>query len=591
MDLVSSFFENILSVEPTEGTQSKRSSVISLASTGLLASSERPTMHSRRNSRNFGSTTRQLTSTQPNQSIKATQPPSSQTGPASNPAIRSISRIWNYDSNDESKKSANIISDKLVERIIAMLIPETVDELKLMTDRVWMQNERPPLSVNLMSRNSTQLHQRLLSVYAFMDSLVMFLSWYNPCYTLGVLMVLTHTILNPYLLGAFPMFWVVCRVLIPHYLVLYPPDRSLTVNNNFMETNPVPYDGLAPLHAYKVPKPVPQFSREFILNLTDTQNHMIFYIRTYDFLLWLTNDYLFFKDEDVSTAVFVGLTLCMVGYMAVVPLLAPFFWRFFPFKLVFVGSLWFTVGLFHPYFADHVLDMLLNEESRISFLNRSNKVENFVLSFLVSASADATGDEAFREVEVFELQFMNSKTKMWELYGYSADFYALNNPIRKLNLNLFAEYEEKERNNANHGTEKPINKKAVKEDVDANDEDTETETETDSNQEPSTGPRINYHRIDKTLALTAVKAPLDWQFCDPVWLLDLAAADWVTSNFIEDLVSIDGDEKWVYDFTAGTSEASGVYRRRRWTRRCTRAKLRKEAEERELSGGFLTFLM
>lgn len=590
MDLVSSFFENILSVEPTEGLSSKRSSVISLASTGLATSIERPTQPSRRNSRNLTSTARLGAPPAPNQAQKATNLPPHQTGPASNPAIRSISRIWNYDYSDESKKSSNIISDKLVERIIAMIIPESVDELKVMSDRLWMQNERPPLSVNLMSRNSTQLHQRLLSLYAFMDCLVMFLSWYSPSYTLGVLMVLTHVILNPYLLGVLPVFLVVCRVLIPHYLVLYPPDRSLMVNNDFLETNPVPYDGLAPLHKFKVPKPVPQFSREFILNLTDTQNHMIFYIRTYDFLLWLTNNYLFFKDEDISTAVFVVLTLCMAGYMVVVPIIAPFLWRFFPFKIVLVSSLWFSVGIFHPCVADHVLEMFLNEESRVSFLDRSNKVENFLLSFLVSASADASQeDETVREVEIFELQLMNPRTKMWELYGYSADFYALNNSIRKLNLNLFAEYEENERENTNPDAE-DSNEGDKSPDTTANDDDTETETE-NNDQRPPQGPPINYHRIDKTLTLTGVKPPLDWQFCDPVWLLDLAAANWVTSNFIEDLVSIDADEKWVYDFTASTSKASGVFRRRRWTRRCIRAKLIKAGDEKEPSGGFLTFLM
>ena len=73
--------------------------------------------------------------------------------------------------------------------------------------------------------------------------------------------------------------------------MIYPPDG--VANQEYLEVNPKPSDKL--LNLYKVPKPVPLFSREFFMNFTDTQNFMTLNIKLFDFTVWLTSDYLYFK--------------------------------------------------------------------------------------------------------------------------------------------------------------------------------------------------------------------------------------------------------------------------------------------------------
>ena len=149
-----------------------------------------------------------------------------------------------------------------MEKVISMMISnEVVDEQtsKILQDRIEMQKQRPPLSIALMQNNSNELHRRNSDMYIFIDHVQKFFSWQDPFYTVAWLLIITHLILNPYLFTVLPLVQLITSTLVPHYLMIYPPDG--VANQEYLEVNPKPSD--KPLNLYKVPKPVPCFLVSF----------------------------------------------------------------------------------------------------------------------------------------------------------------------------------------------------------------------------------------------------------------------------------------------------------------------------------------
>lgn len=458
----------------------------------------------------------------------------------SNPKnLKDISSFWYLNSNDEPKNS--VMTDKLMEKVISMIIPLTTEKDKVIDDRIIMQQQRPPLSINIMSRNSIQLNQRLSAIFQFIDNVIKFISWYNPYFTIGILLIITHLILKPYLLITLPIFLVMNNILIPNYLNLYPPDKSM-IDGSFHQSNPRPYEGGSPLNKYKIPKPIPEFSREFVLNLTDLQNHMILYIKTYDFIIWLFTDYLFFKDENITCLIYLSLIFLSLYSIFILPSILPVIIQYLPIKFMLIVNLWAFVGICHPYFHDFILDFIYDENTRMKTLEIVCKFENFGLKFI----SDYDQFEETRWVEIFELQKLNSITKIWEKIGFVNDFYTINNPIRKLNKNLFEEYLQE--NN-----------------------DLKLSQENESEEEDAQDAMLI--KIKQQNQLKDIKAPIDWEFDENLpWQLDLNVNDWVEEKLIQDIVNIDDDEKWVYDFMNidPNDRSNQLFRRRRWIRNCKR---------------------
>ncbi|ABN68106.2 hypothetical protein PICST_85290 [Scheffersomyces stipitis CBS 6054] len=511
MDSVSSFFENILVVDPDTAGKAK--------------SQPEP------NRRNSGLNTMDFSS------------------------------LWNYGKESPSSSFLNnsYMADKLMEKIIEMIIPMDVSDARTgqMLDRIEMQKSRPPLSMAIMSNNSTELNKRMTNSFVMTDNIIRFFSWTHPFYTVGVLLIATHLILKPYLMTVLPLVLLLVRVLIPHYLIMYPPDSSYL--SEYIERNPEPAS--YQLHKCKVPGPIPQFSREFVLNLTDLQNSQTIYISVYDFVMWLTKDYLYFKDENISSVVFLTVLVFVVTNLFVMPgLLSYLASHFYVVQGMTIVFVWGFVIAFHPFCRSRILEWLYSEDTRLTFLEMSNNVESKFVDYLESAQEPPKlNDEGYvinldskdiKLVEIFELQRLDNKTKMWDLVGFTNNIYTVNTATRKFNRGLYNFLAEADKHE-NH------------------------------EHEQAASDRNRYIKLNKKSSINDVMPPVNWKFADSKWELDLEVGEWVRQNYIEDLVMIDDDEKWVYDYDYQDGHVldqdnekndvpRNVYRRRRWIRHVIR---------------------
>lgn len=460
--------------------------------------------------------------------------------------------FWTHkkEGNDEQKSTNTLLTDKLMEKIISMVIPMNVKDQGALNERLEMQKTRPPLSVNLISKNSILLNLRLSVPFETIDGVIKFFNWDNLSFTVGILLVITHIILNPYLILVLPLLLILINIMVPHYLVLHPTDRSV-LNSMYFQRNPVPDDGPA-LRESEIPKPVPEFSNEFILNLTDLQNHMLLYVVTYDLILWGTKEFLFYKDENISSVVFLGLLILGLHNLFVLPKVVPILFWYLPIRFMLVISIWAVAILFHPVVRNRLLNWMYNEETRLYFVNLDNQIEEFLLDLIVKVDDEQVKIET-KQVEIFELQRYDKTSKIWELNGFTNDFYTINSPMRKLKQ----EYLKGKNNDKN---------------------DDEEDGEKSENVDINTVPHIN-----------AIKPPIDWEFNEESWKLDLNVNDWVNSNLLADLVMIDTDEKWVYDLESLTTPE--FFRRRRWVRSCKRQSSIKDINQSNSGSVYSDYLL
>lgn len=430
---------------------------------------------------------------------------------------------------DETRSSNTLLTNKLMEKVLSMVIPMDVKHSATLSRRAEMQKSRPALSMNVMSRNLILLNQRLSAAFKLIDGVIRFVNWTDPTFTVGVLLVTTHIILQPSLALALPLALTIIKVMVPHYMIIHPADQWPVAQGWFAQ-NPVPAVGL-PLHRWETPHPAPEFSSEFILNLTDLQNHMLLYVGAYDFIVWLTSDWLFFKDEELSSAVYLLLLAVATSNVIVMPFVLSFIYKYVPIKLSLIAAVWCLSILAHPYLREPLLSWLYNEDTRVRFVQLSNQIEWFLENRLLTPYEDGGSggvpleDGPPPEAEIFELHWYNSTYRTWEPVGFSTDFYTINCPMRS--LDTLPDHD----------------------DIDADD-------------------AAGHFPVAAKESLADIKPPVGWQFSPDNWAIDLNVHEWVAKNHIADIVSIDADEKWVYDIESPT--ISRFFRRRRWVRRCFR---------------------
>lgn len=441
-----------------------------------------------------------------------------------------------------------VLMDKLMERFLTLALP--VDEndtiaLVALADRIEMQKSRPSLLVNIMARNSVLLLQRLLCPFNIIDNCIIFFDWKLPSFTIGILLIATHIVLRPSLLLILPAIVILFGVMTPHYLTVYKPDQSYVPR--IFEYNPIP--SLVPVSKAKAPEPIPQISREFLLNLTDLQNHMMLYVASYDFITWITEDYLFFKDEQVSVIVFLTLLISVMTSILLSPMIYAVLTRYLGFiKLVGTAMIWgFTVAM-HPSFRGSIISKAHNEETRIYFLHISNAIEQRISKYLAAQQTTGELEQPEREVRVFELQKFNASSRSWEPVGYSNSYYTTNTVIRKSHVEIQQEQSNSPKTNA----------------------------ETPETESP---------QLTKKYLLLNIKPPKDFIFTGE-WEIELDAEKWVKDNFVEDFVTIDSGEKWVYDkletapiqdLSSGQT-AGDKFRRRSWVRGCRHINIHDKVE-------------
>lgn len=443
-----------------------------------------------------------------------------------------LARFFNdTNSNDKQKKEQgqetksvnSLLADKLMEKVLSLVVPVNLEEQAKLSDRIKTQKTRAPLSMNQMSRNAMLMTLRLSGVFVTVDGIEKFFNWDNNYLTIGVLLILTHLILKPHIILAFPAALVIVNIMVPHYMETKPPEGSL-LDHRYFKYNPIPTEGKA-LFPAEIPKPVPELSGQFILNFTDLQNRMEIYIALYDFIVLLTRDFLYFANEDISATVYIGLLLWILYiFLPASKLLFLLFNSLF-LKPFFIIGLWSLVTLSHPMMRNKILVWYFSEETRLSFTTFNNRLEEIFLGGIIKSGEEET--TVTRKTEIFELQRYKRENKMWSLVGFTNNTYTLNCPERK--------------------------------------SDSEYDKFVDERKDDELRFDLNLAAVS---SLGEVQPPLDWEFTGKFWTLDLNVNEWVQDRLINDLVCIDEDEKWVYDIDERGSTT--VFRRRRWIRTCER---------------------
>ena len=302
-------------------------------------------------------------------------------------------------------------ADKFMERIIAMAIPTTTTSSKRELDRILgrieMQRSRPQLSMQIMSRNSILLLQRLSIPFETIDMFINFFNWKNPTLTITGMLFLTLCILKPINLLTFPLFYICFEIIIPAYTV----------------QNPNTDEGV---HGWEdeLPKPVNEFTREFLLNVTDLQNHMLLYVNAWDFVNAWCWKLFYFRDEMLTWLIFVsllalGLFVETFGTSAIA-------FCFPMIKLSLVIISWMLIILTHPKNRTQILELFYSEELRLKTMSLLNYYESKVINDI-----DLTSDEMeIRQIEIFELQYYNDDSKAWQFACFSKDIYPPNSHVR-----------------------------------------------------------------------------------------------------------------------------------------------------------------
>lgn len=442
-------------------------------------------------------------------------------------APKYVSLFWYLES--DHKKVANHMTDKLIERVLNVIIDPLVVTPNAGDARLEMHLTRPPLSFNLMNLNSTKFAQRISPVYVLFDDITYMMQWRDPYFTVGVLLIGTLLILHPHLATAVPPFILLKHYMIPSYMKLYLPD-PLFVDGKFTFQNPILSE--QKLDKFEPPKPVPQLSREFIMNFTDMQNHLVPYIRLYDALTNWGQHYFLFEDPKLSCVTFLVLWVIMLANVTVLPMIFPLILKFIPVQFISILFLWSCVGALHPTVRGMLLDRFYTEEARLSRLNKTDKIETRLMDALEPEEDPA---DILREVEMFELHRLSAKN-IWEPIGFTTNFFAFNDPMRAIISELRA-----------HSIE--------------------ALDETESKSED----KVIHPELPRKATPAEIKPPENWSFTEAEWRIDCEPLAWVKANYIMDLVSVDTDEKWVYDFAEENNSPDGdIYRRRRWVRRCQR---------------------
>lgn len=207
--------------------------------------------------------------------------------------------------------------------------------------------------------------------FTLIDEVNKIFEWSNPAYTVSVVLIYSYIILRPLpTITSIPIFYLLFGVMVPQFLYIHKPNGS-----PYLEVNPMPADG-PPLRKAEVPKPVPELSQEFILNLTDLQNRLMLYVKTYDFIDQILVKFAFFTDEKKSSVAFVLL----LSVALVNALFMDFFLTFIPLKAILLALGWSFAIMMHPHNREKFFSTVYSEETRLRLLALSTGMTNLSAS-------------------------------------------------------------------------------------------------------------------------------------------------------------------------------------------------------------------
>lgn len=433
-------------------------------------------------------------------------------------------------------------TDRLVEKVVETALPTASMNLSGSNPRLQFMKERPPLSIPILSKNFRRMTSRMGIVYDIYYTALQFASWRRPSFTLSILLIYSYCCLYPRTILTVPFLFLAYGIMSPAYISRHPPDPSGLEYQNTPASGP-------PLNRAPVPKPVPDISREFYMNVTDTQNLMAEYADVYDFFASRLAVSAYFADESRSAIVFfASLALAILSYFSG-PLLI-----LLPWGTILTALGWFAAIYFYNCFetpqsrstASQKARRESDESDEVKKKRRSSSSSLVNIppgvTMLVEQNARAAEQRArglisrldsavhrefpfdetapHKEVEIFEVQLYEHDVQHWSVSSF------LSEP------QIFRRFLQPE-------LQQPINGAS----------------------------NIN-----------DVLAPNGWVFpSGSSWNLDFLPEEWTMNRAVTKWVEYDHGEKWVYDSLDG--QRVNTTRRRRWHRTCVRAEEKKNDEK------------
>ncbi|KAK9361592.1 integral peroxisomal membrane peroxin-domain-containing protein [Lipomyces starkeyi] len=327
----------------------------------------------------------------------------------------SSSSSSSHESSGSKESRKDHITDKLLERLFASALPaaDAVNGGSTLTDvaeRLQDQKNRPAFSVPVMARNFSRLNARIGVVFRLQYKILRIMIWRNPNHTFSALAVYSFLCLYPFLLILFPVVVVLLGFMVPAFAQRHPPPPSP------LPSFPVPSEG-PPLAEARELRPVPELSRDFLMNMRDIQNAMDDFTRAYDKIVGALTKPTNFKDEQYSSAVYLALLV----FGAVMFVISPYL----PWRHIFLVWGWAVVTMGHP-----KARRILKSSHDMYVSPREHQLSNL---FDAWVQKDIVLDELpeQRHVEIFELQRQkNSDVDEWDDWLFSAAPYDALSPQR-----------------------------------------------------------------------------------------------------------------------------------------------------------------
>ncbi|KAK9458379.1 integral peroxisomal membrane peroxin-domain-containing protein [Dipodascopsis uninucleata] len=298
------------------------------------------------------------------------------------------------------------LTDKLMEKLFAAALP-SVDSTngvpsQEVQERLQEQKNKPPFSVPVMARNFSRLNARIGVVFRLQYKILRVMTWKNPNHTFSALAIYSFLCLYPSLFAVSPIVILIFGVMVPAYVKRHPPPPSP------LPSYPVPSDG-PPLADAPEIKPVPELSRDFLMNMRDIQNSMDDFTQTYDKIARMLSEPTSFKNEEYSSAVYIFL-LFLGGILV-------FLTSYIKWRYIFFILGWFVVLSGHP--------------SARKFIKASSDIymapqeQKFSLLFQKFVTSDIIIDDVpeQRHVEIFELQRQGNDVNEWDDWVFSTSPY------------------------------------------------------------------------------------------------------------------------------------------------------------------------
>lgn len=316
-----------------------------------------------------------------------------------------------------------LVTDTLVERLLRMALPpSSATAAQQLESRLEAGRVRPKLSMPLMSRNFILANARFGPPFMFIDELICIFNWDNPARTLSIMFIYSLMVLKPVqFMTSLPFFYILFGVMVPNYMHIHKPDHE-----KLLDSNTSPAKG-PPLQMPETPKPAPELSQEFVVNMTDLQNHMLLYVQAYDSIVAVLKQFAFFIDEQKSTVVFITLLVLGICNFFFIEVILPYI----PYKIILLILGWVVILACHPHFRDRVLESFYSEDARLSLLSWTNRYEEFL-----QIHVNISDTKEHRFANIFEIQHFQPKTKTWKTIGFSSSNYSPRSNLRLQNIDI-----------------------------------------------------------------------------------------------------------------------------------------------------------